>query len=184
MKKSLLLGIVAATGLLASTVSSQAAAGYVAIDNYFGADFDFHGIFQGASQAPSGTYVQIVAGGNPLWTDSSATTPYGPIAVNYFDFSPDGGAVFYYSGQTGYASGTAMTMQAWYGAASYAAALTTPGAWAGSVSWAGAVGPSTGLAASFSNPQLVMSVTPVPEPSTFALAGLGLAGLLIFRRRK
>lgn len=27
-------------------------------------------------------------------------------------------------------------------------------------------------------------VVPVPEPSTFALAGLGLAGLLIFRRRK
>lgn len=27
-------------------------------------------------------------------------------------------------------------------------------------------------------------VLPVPEPSTFALAGLGLAGLLIFRRRK
>ena len=25
---------------------------------------------------------------------------------------------------------------------------------------------------------------PIPEPSTFALAGLGLAGLLIFRRRK
>lgn len=30
----------------------------------------------------------------------------------------------------------------------------------------------------------VFSAAPVPEPSTFALAGLGLAGLLIFRRRK
>ncbi|MEY4388044.1 MAG: motif, partial [Verrucomicrobiota bacterium] len=29
----------------------------------------------------------------------------------------------------------------------------------------------------------VSAVAPVPEPSTFALAGLGLAGLLIFRRR-
>jgi hypothetical protein len=27
-------------------------------------------------------------------------------------------------------------------------------------------------------------IIPVPEPSTFALAGLGLAGLVIFRRRK
>jgi len=27
------------------------------------------------------------------------------------------------------------------------------------------------------------NVAPIPEPSTFALAGLGLAGLLIFRRR-
>jgi hypothetical protein len=33
-------------------------------------------------------------------------------------------------------------------------------------------------------PSLVLTTTPVPEPSTFALAGLGLAGLLIFRRRK
>jgi len=30
----------------------------------------------------------------------------------------------------------------------------------------------------------VSAVAPIPEPSTFALAGLGLAGLLIFRRRK
>jgi hypothetical protein len=29
----------------------------------------------------------------------------------------------------------------------------------------------------------VQIVTPVPEPSTFALAGIGLAGLVIFRRR-
>jgi len=34
---------------------------------------------------------------------------------------------------------------------------------------------------SFQNP---FSVVAVPEPSTFALAGLGLASLLIFRRRK
>ena len=33
-------------------------------------------------------------------------------------------------------------------------------------------------------PFQVLSVAPVPEPSTFALAGLGLASLLIFRRRK
>lgn len=30
----------------------------------------------------------------------------------------------------------------------------------------------------------VAAVAPIPEPSTFALAGLGLASLLIFRRRK
>jgi len=33
-------------------------------------------------------------------------------------------------------------------------------------------------------PFVSFSVTPVPEPSTFALAGLGAAALLIFRRRK
>ena len=37
-----------------------------------------------------------------------------------------------------------------------------------------------GLSSSFS----VAAVAPIPEPSTFALAGLGLASLLIFRRRK
>jgi hypothetical protein len=30
----------------------------------------------------------------------------------------------------------------------------------------------------------VFNAVAVPEPSTFALAGLGLASLLIFRRRK
>lgn len=33
-------------------------------------------------------------------------------------------------------------------------------------------------------PGFVMNLTPVPEPTTFALAGLGAASLLIFRRRK
>ena len=50
-----------------------------------------------------------------------------------------------------------------------------------------AVSPATPSALTGSNgdpsaPQF--SVSAVPEPSTFALAGLGLAGLLIFRRRK
>lgn len=34
------------------------------------------------------------------------------------------------------------------------------------------------------NPAVVLSVTSTPEPGTFALAGLGAAALLIFRRRK
>lgn len=33
-------------------------------------------------------------------------------------------------------------------------------------------------------PSIVLSATPVPEPTTFALAGMGAAALLIFRRRK
>jgi len=31
---------------------------------------------------------------------------------------------------------------------------------------------------------IILSANPVPEPSTFALAGLGVASLLLFRRRK
>jgi hypothetical protein len=41
-------------------------------------------------------------------------------------------------------------------------------------------GTATPLSASFGG----MTLQPVPEPSTFALAGLGAAALLIFRRRK
>jgi hypothetical protein len=29
-----------------------------------------------------------------------------------------------------------------------------------------------------------LTIAPIPEPSTFALAGLGIAGLLVFRRRQ
>jgi hypothetical protein len=41
-------------------------------------------------------------------------------------------------------------------------------------------GTPTGLSDTFAG----MTLQPVPEPSTFALAGLGAAALLIFRRRK
>jgi len=45
---------------------------------------------------------------------------------------------------------------------------------------------ATGLspAGNFGSAMSSFVVNPVPEPSTFALAGLGLASLLIFRRRK
>lgn len=43
--------------------------------------------------------------------------------------------------------------------------------------------PSTPAFLSGWTEQLVVSPAIIPEPSTFALAGLGLAGLLIFRRR-
>ncbi len=41
-----------------------------------------------------------------------------------------------------------------------------------------------GLAVSASDPTALTSVQIVPEPTTFALAGLGAAALFIFRRRK
>jgi hypothetical protein len=46
-----------------------------------------------------------------------------------------------------------------------------------------AFGPGTGLGSAMSGFS-VASAAVVPEPSTFALAGLGLASLVIFRRRK
>lgn len=92
-------------------------------------------------------------------------------------------------GTTTASTGAFFILQAWTGsAASYAAAVAA-GAPAGQtavfVNGLGGVGapPST-------TPQLVgmpalnLTVSAVPEPSTFALAGLGAAAMLIFRRRK
>lgn len=43
---------------------------------------------------------------------------------------------------------------------------------------------ATALTTGLTTPTLLTPVAQVPEPSTFALAGLGAAALLIFRRRK
>lgn len=71
------------------------------------------------------------------------------------------------AGSTGYAGQTAI-----YNNYVLAGGATTPTA-------------TFGANPGFQAQQLVLNpVSVVPEPSTFALAGLGLAGLLIFRRRK
>lgn len=73
------------------------------------------------------------------------------------------------------------------------ATAKTGGTWFGEtavrqVTLAGALGPGTVIwqTATGTNPNRFtpLTLTPVPEPSTFALAGLGAAALLIFRRRK
>jgi hypothetical protein len=61
--------------------------------------------------------------------------------------------------------------------------------------WYGSTAVYDGTAGSFAGPPLaqsagwpagpiILQANPVPEPSTFVLAGLGLASLLLFRRRK
>jgi len=130
----------------------------------------------------AGTADQLITSG----TYFAANAPMfgaGPLT----EANQDNGAGFFDGGTiniTGTGAGTySLVAVAYSGAASYSAALTTPGAWAGrsgvfqAVLVTGANPPNTTVVPTF-------AVAPVPEPSTFALAGLGLAGLLIFRRRK
>ena len=80
----------------------------------------------------------------------------------------------------------------WTGAASYAAAQTTPGAsWGTSLPFSQTLGgPPVGGGPSISSPSMAnmqaftVQITPVPEPSVIALAGLGLGGLILARRSK
>jgi len=94
-------------------------------------------------------------------------------------------------GITGTAAGTTYTVYAIGWDATYgtpAAAIAAGGSpigWAAPIQY-GATG-SSGTPLTFSATAgwvTGFGVQPVPEPSTFALAGLGAAALLIFRRRK
>lgn len=74
-------------------------------------------------------------------------------------------------------------------AANYAAAQGGQGLWyATTPVFSGAAGgfaptPLTSFA-SWTQGPITLNANPVPEPSTFVLAGLGIASLLLFRRRK
>jgi hypothetical protein len=75
-------------------------------------------------------------------------------------------------------------------AANYAAAQAGAGLWYASTAvFSGAAGgfaptPLTSMASWTQGPVTLNANPVVPEPSTFVLAGLGLASLLLFRRRK
>jgi hypothetical protein len=149
------------------------------------------------SQFSVGIYYQAgIVGGT---TDSfiQGATFFNP-GVNFFgagglfEANQDNGAGFFDAGATvtipGAPAGTyTFSVVAWQGASSYAAALTTPGAYVGASSLF-----QINLVANPTPPNNITGLTPftvgpaavVPEPTTFALAGLGLASLLIFRRRK
>jgi hypothetical protein len=79
-----------------------------------------------------------------------------------------------------------MTIQAWLGnATSYATAVTKGTATYNQRLADPSVSPPPTTPSLVDMPSIVLSgAAPVPEPSTFALAGLGAAALLIFRRRK
>lgn len=84
-----------------------------------------------------------------------------------------------------------MEVRVWSGAASFALASTTPGARYGSSGvFAQLIGGDAGggnslpVQALTAMPGFTLALTPVPEPSVIALAGLGLGGLVLARRSK
>lgn len=124
---------------------------------------------------------------------SSALTALGANVA----FGTGASQGFFFGGTrtvTGFAPGTAITVQVrvWQAAAgsSYAAALGNPAGFTGSVGHFGYSQPIqlTLGGGTIPNPNMTglqsFNLQLVPEPSTFVLAGLGIASLLLFRRRK
>jgi hypothetical protein len=137
----------------------------------------------GAVDAPSsGTLFQILTGSSRTAVVPSGASPDGVLTLNagldgFFDWGF--GATAIEANTTG-----PIEMRAWIGGDG-----TFDGAaYRGVLSWNQLVGgpipppPNTPQAVALNMPgPLVMQI--IPEPSTFALAGLGAAALLIFRRR-
>ncbi len=119
-----------------------------------------------------------------------AAIPTASPVVSFFPGSVTGlgaSAGYYDGGVLPMGPGGTYTVQAraWYnvGFATYAAAVGNANT---GVSQLGTIvaTESPTLPNALNLPGFTVGQTVIPEPSTFALAGLGLAGLLIFRRRK
>jgi hypothetical protein len=129
------------------------------------------------------------------WTESAGIThQISPIPGNTL------AATFTLANATG-AANTEVMVVGWTGAFTDWNSAFTAGTgllgWTGSTLSTGALHWSNGTGAPNGSPPVTpvaltygaggfngLVLTPVPEPASFALAGLGLASLLIFRRRK
>jgi len=117
----------------------------------------------------------LVTGMGNQATGPGATTPLG-------DFEPgEYSAGFEYN--TGVVGGTVTVVVVAYNGANYVSSSVRGHSQAFTMTTTAAT-ETAALTGTFMNGFAVSAVAPIPEPSTFALAGLGLAGLLIFRRRK
>jgi len=128
--------------------------------------------FEGAT-TQGGANFNVPGGSFVLATGTGSTTTIGNPGAGYFS----SGLEFTIPGTVS----PAYIVVVAYTGASYAAAEFRGHSSVFSVAPnTTAFGPAPGFGSAMSG----FSVVQVPEPSTFALAGLGLASLLIFRRRK
>jgi len=135
----------------------------------------------GASTGVAGVNNGSLTGvaGLALATGSGATVALGTDGPGVYDattsaiLNPSGGATVYTLVLLAYNGATYESSAIRGHSAAFTMTAATPPTIPDSSIYTGAFAPAAGF-----------SVALVPEPSTFALAGLGLASLLIFRRRK
>jgi hypothetical protein len=184
MKKTLALAIL---GVAATTTAFGQ--GSIIFDNYVAGTYNQVVWGPGVPGQTAGTAVTdpaiqlqlLYAEG--VVTDIGLLIPGVTVAINpAFSFDPGNGA-----GEGGYFSGPTQLLSTW-GAGdtfTFAVEVVTPGyrngtlqLWQETANIRGTTSPQTGFE-NFPGATVVL----IPEPSTFALAGLGAAALLIFRRR-
>ena len=192
MKRIIIAAIAGAALMLVGNYGVRAQ-GTVYVNNYDSGV----GLFQGnlTTGAPMGTFVQILSG-----PDASSLTPLTPAGLSssimtITDSSAAGGFFDQGYGASSIAAAGSGWLQliAWNGAATYAQAQALPGAFVGSSApWQQLVGTAipappnlpTPVALAIPGTSVLLTVVAVPEPSTIVLAGLGLASMLMLRRRK
>jgi hypothetical protein len=202
MKKSLLLGLL---GL--ASVASSYGQGFIKLDNYttYGPNVNY-GVGAGGTVGaglPAGWTVGLYVAqgditgsigsdgtstGNGLPTTQNAAFVLGAGAGSTSGFASanTGGTVGQFFStplfQASATAGSVVTIELIaYNGADYASSAIRGHSTAFVMTTLAGTAPTPTSVGSFMSS---FSVTPVPEPSTFALTGLGAAAMLIFRRRK
>ena len=184
MKRALVASIL---GIAASVASSYGQAN-ILFDTYLSSPFAIVQWSSNPALAPAGRAGSATTAGefvaNLLWTYGTTTGSAGLAVPTTGDVGTYGSGFIMYPNVVSTAANFPggpinFTIQVWQGA-DYASAMAK-----GEVSWtepSGAFVPA-GPASAFTALPGNIIVT-VPEPSTLALAGLGAAAMLIFRRRQ
>lgn len=205
MKKSLVLAILGIAGALGTTAYGQ---GYVVFKNYFTSssptiNFNATGVTPSskAGLALGSSFSAELLWFNGTTANPASLTPVGPLVIfgtSVTSISPvadgnlAGGAGYFIGGTVplpGYTSGLATFMVDVFGtegANSYAgsSALFTMTPATGASPPPGFNQVQVGVGSIQYNPGSYQIVDAIPEPVTMAFGGLGLAALMLFRRKR